>query len=49
VMTPRPGRVAAEIALSPPPQRDVSWRMTPDFADGARRISDALGRAMAAR
>jgi NitT/TauT family transport system ATP-binding protein len=42
VMTPRPGRVAAEIALSPPPARDMTWRMTQDFAAGARRIQDAM-------
>ena len=42
VMTQRPGRIAAEIELSPPPARDVSYRMTQDFADGARRIQDAM-------
>ena len=46
VMTPRPGRVTAEIRLSPPPLRDVSYRMTQEFADGARRVSDALRGAM---
>jgi NitT/TauT family transport system ATP-binding protein len=46
VMTPRPGRVAADIRLSPPPVRDVSWRMTQEFAEGARRVSDALRAAM---
>jgi NitT/TauT family transport system ATP-binding protein len=46
VMTPRPGRVAAEIRLSPPPLRDVSWRLTQDFTDGARRVSAALREAM---
>jgi NitT/TauT family transport system ATP-binding protein len=48
VMTPRPGRVAADIALSPPPTRDVSWRLTPAFTDAAGKISAALGHAMAA-
>ncbi len=42
VMTPRPGRVTADIRLAPPPLRDVSYRMTQEFADGARRVSDAL-------
>jgi len=46
VMTPRPGRVTAEIRLSPPPLRDVSYRLTQEFADGARRVSQALRGAM---
>jgi NitT/TauT family transport system ATP-binding protein len=46
VMTPRPGRVTADIQLSPPPLRDVSYRMTQEFADNARRVSDALRGAM---
>ncbi len=46
VMTPRPGRVAAELRLSPLPQRDVSWRMTEGFADSARAVSAALREAM---
>ena len=48
VMTPRPGRIAADIALSPPPLRDVSWRLTQDFAAGARRVQTALRDAMEA-
>ncbi|HEY5336660.1 MAG TPA: ABC transporter ATP-binding protein [Rhizomicrobium sp.] len=48
VMTPRPGRIAADIALSPPPARDASWRLTPAFTDAAGKISAALGQAMAA-
>jgi NitT/TauT family transport system ATP-binding protein len=46
VMTPRPGRIAADIPLSPPPERDVSYRLTQDFADAAGRISAALRGAM---
>jgi len=46
VMTPRPGRVTADIKLSPPPLRDVSYRLTQEFADGARRVSEALRGAM---
>jgi NitT/TauT family transport system ATP-binding protein len=46
VMTPRPGRVAADIALAPPPTRDASYRLTPGFADAAGRISAALAGAM---
>ncbi len=46
VMTPRPGSVTANIRLSPPPLRDVSYRLTQEFADGARRVSEALRGAM---
>jgi NitT/TauT family transport system ATP-binding protein len=46
VMTPRPGRIAAELRLSPPEQRDVSWRMTQEFADSARAVSAALREAI---
>ncbi len=46
VMTPRPGRVTAQIRLAPPPLRDVSYRLTQEFADGARRVSEALRGAM---
>jgi NitT/TauT family transport system ATP-binding protein len=42
VMTPRPGIVRAEIALQQPPDRGVRYRMTPEFAESARRISEAL-------
>jgi len=46
VMTPRPGRVSADIALAPPAQRDASYRLTPGFADAAGKISAALAGAM---
>ena len=46
VMTPRPGRIAAEIALAPPPTRDAAYRLTPRFMDDARRISAAMADAM---
>jgi len=42
VMSARPGRVAAEIALEQPAAREESYRLTPEFADAARRISAAL-------
>ena len=29
VMTPRPGRIAADIALTPPPMRNADYRLTP--------------------
>jgi NitT/TauT family transport system ATP-binding protein len=46
VMTPRPGRIAADIHLSPPPLRDVSYRLTQEFADAAGKVSAALRAAM---
>jgi NitT/TauT family transport system ATP-binding protein len=46
VMTPRPGRLAADIALSPPAARDARYRFTPQFADAASHISAALANAM---
>jgi NitT/TauT family transport system ATP-binding protein len=48
VMTPRPGRVAADLALSPPAARDESYRLTPEFTRDAGRVSAALKQAMAA-
>jgi NitT/TauT family transport system ATP-binding protein len=48
VMTPRPGRVAADIALSPPTPRDESYRLTPEFAASAGNVSAALKQAMTA-
>ena len=42
VMTQRPGRVAAQIALAPPPIRDAEYRLTPQFAESAGRISQAM-------
>jgi NitT/TauT family transport system ATP-binding protein len=48
VMTPRPGRIAADIALTPPHPRDVAWRLSPEFSATAGRVSAALSGAMAA-
>jgi len=48
VMTPRPGRVAADIALSPPAGRDERYRLTPEFTRDAGRVSAALKSAMVA-
>ncbi len=42
VMTPRPGRVYDDIALSPPPARDERWRMTPEFGRDAARVSSGV-------
>ena len=48
VMTPRPGRVTADIAIAQPAERSAGYRLTPQFTDAAGKISAALGRAMAA-
>ncbi|MBL6854606.1 MAG: ABC transporter ATP-binding protein [Alphaproteobacteria bacterium] len=48
VMTPRPGRVAADLALNPPAERDESYRLSPQFTGDAGRVSVALKSAMAA-
>jgi NitT/TauT family transport system ATP-binding protein len=47
VMTPRPGRIAADIALAPPPLRNADYRLTPQFIDAAGKVSAALRGAMA--
>jgi NitT/TauT family transport system ATP-binding protein len=46
VMTPRPGRIAADIALDPPAARDARYRLTSQFTDAAGKISAALTAAM---
>lgn len=46
VMSPRPGKIVTEISLNPPPARDESWRLSPNFAEQARKISAALRSAM---
>jgi NitT/TauT family transport system ATP-binding protein len=47
VLTPRPGRIAGDIAVNAPPDRTVEWRLSADFAALARRISQTLRDAMA--
>ena len=42
VMRARPGRVVEQIVLKPPAARDESYRLTPEFAEAAGRISAAL-------
>jgi NitT/TauT family transport system ATP-binding protein len=42
VMTPRPGRVAADLAVDGPHPRDRSYRGSPDFAAWCARVSDAI-------
>ena len=48
VMTPRPGRVSADIALPSPRGREASYRLTPSFTASAGDVSAALRRAMGA-
>ena len=42
VMTPRPGRIAAEIPLDFPPARDEAFRLTPEFTRATATVSEAL-------
>jgi NitT/TauT family transport system ATP-binding protein len=42
IMTPRPGRIAGEIALDPRRVRNADYRLSPSFSDNARKISEAL-------
>jgi NitT/TauT family transport system ATP-binding protein len=42
VMSARPGHVIAEIALEQPPARGEAYRLSPEFAQAAGRISAAL-------
>ena len=46
VMTPRPGRVFAEIAIPAPYPRDERFRTSADYAGYCRLVSEALSQAM---
>jgi NitT/TauT family transport system ATP-binding protein len=46
VMTPRPGRVFAELAIEAPYPRDESFRTSATYASYCRLVSQALSRAM---
>jgi NitT/TauT family transport system ATP-binding protein len=48
VMTPRPGRVSAELAIDAP-ERDASFRTSAEYAGFCRQASEMLERAMNAR
>jgi NitT/TauT family transport system ATP-binding protein len=41
VMSPRPGRIAADIAL-PPAAKGEAFRLSPQFADAQRQLTKAL-------
>jgi len=47
VMTPRPGRVFAEIAIDAPYPRKEDFRTSPEYAGFCRQVSQALAEAMA--
>jgi NitT/TauT family transport system ATP-binding protein len=49
VMTPRPGRVFAEILVDAPYPRDERFRTSAEYAGYCRLVSDALEQAMAGR
>lgn len=42
VMTPRPGRIATDIALDFPANRNEDFRLTPQFSEAAAKVSNAL-------
>lgn len=42
VMTPRPGRIAADIALDFPPDRTEAFRLSPAFSQAAAKVTEAL-------
>jgi NitT/TauT family transport system ATP-binding protein len=46
VMTPRPGRVAAEIPIDAPYPREAGFRTSAEYGRSCRLTSDALARAM---
>jgi NitT/TauT family transport system ATP-binding protein len=47
VMTPRPGRIVADLPIELPYPRDNALRTAPAYAEACRRISAILGEAMA--
>ncbi len=47
VMTKRPGRVAADVAIHLPYPRDSGLRTAPDYAEECRRLSQLLAEASA--
>ena len=48
VMTPRPGCIAADIALTAPENRDAHYRLSAEFTAQAAKVSAALRDAMQA-
>jgi NitT/TauT family transport system ATP-binding protein len=46
-LTPRPGRIAESFVPRSPPDRGAAWRLSPEFAAEALRVSQGLRRALA--
>ena len=46
-LTPRPGRIASELCPAAPQARTSDWRLTSEFAESARQVSQSLRNAMA--
>jgi NitT/TauT family transport system ATP-binding protein len=42
VMTPRPGRIAADLSLKSPLGRNADYRLTLEFSEAAGRVSMSL-------
>ena len=42
VLSPRPGRITADIALARPAMRGAAYRLSPGFAESQRRVAEAL-------
>ena len=47
VMTPRPGRIAADLAVDLPYPREAGLRTAPDYAERCRSVSAMLNEAVA--
>ena len=47
VMSPRPGRITADITIASPQPRSPSFRNSPAYPDYCQRVATALGAAMA--
>jgi NitT/TauT family transport system ATP-binding protein len=45
-LTARPGRIVETIMPAAPPERGAAWRLSPEFAGEARRVSQQLRRAL---
>jgi NitT/TauT family transport system ATP-binding protein len=48
VLTPRPGRVFAEIPIPAPYPRNENFRTSPEYGGLCRQVADALAGAMTA-
>ena len=46
VMTPRPGRIFADLKVAAPLERGAAFRTSPDYTGQCRTVSDALAAAM---